>query len=42
MPREELSQILKLLKPRLSETCVLVVNTPIFKFDNDVIKRWSD
>lgn len=37
VPRNELAQILLLLKPHLSDTAVLVVNTPDFLYDNDVI-----
>lgn len=37
VPRTELAEILTLLRPCLSVTAVVVVNTPDFLFDNDVI-----
>lgn len=37
VPRSELSEILVSLKPCLAATAVVVVNTPDFLFDNDVI-----
>ncbi len=37
IPRSELSLIMSYLKKYLSEKAVLVINTPAYKFDNDVI-----
>jgi FkbM family methyltransferase len=39
VPRVEVSEILALLRPCLSDTAVIVVNTPDFLFDNDVISE---
>lgn len=37
IPRSELKEVLKTLKPLLSPKAVVVINTPDFPFDNDVI-----
>ncbi|MBY0577994.1 MAG: FkbM family methyltransferase [Burkholderiales bacterium] len=37
IPRAELIEVLKILRPILSVNAVIVVNTPDFPFDNDVI-----
>lgn len=39
VPRAEVAELLDLLKPLLSDTAVIVVNTPDFLFDNDVISE---
>jgi FkbM family methyltransferase len=39
VPRAELAEILRLLKACVRDTSVLVVNTPDFLFDNDVISE---
>ena len=38
VPRSELTNILNLLKKHLTDKSILVINTPIYKIDNDVIK----
>ena len=37
VPRAELDEIFKLLRPRLAQKAVVAVNTPIFPVDNDVL-----
>ncbi|WP_180128920.1 FkbM family methyltransferase [Rhodoferax sp. BLA1] len=37
IPRMELKEVLHLLLPALSKNAVIVINTPDFQFDNDVI-----
>ena len=39
VPREELRRILELLKFLLNDSSLLIVNTPIYAVDNDVIKE---
>ncbi len=42
VPREELIKIFEQLKQLLKEESVLVINTPAYKYDNDVIKNGYD
>ena len=42
VPRAELKEIFQALKLVLNEQAVLVINTPAYKFDNDVIKDGLD
>lgn len=42
IPRNELIKILKGLKQLVTEKAVLVINTPAYKYDNDVIKNGYD
>lgn len=42
VPRQEMSAILDILRDLLAPNAVLAVNTPLFKFDNDVIKDGLD
>jgi len=37
IPRSELSQLLMLLKKHLSDTAVILINTPVYRADNDVV-----
>jgi FkbM family methyltransferase len=39
IPRNELKKILKLMRQFISEESLIVVNTPVFRVDNDVIKE---
>lgn len=39
VPRVEFAQMLKLLTKIMSEKSILVINTPVYKIDNDVIKE---
>lgn len=38
VPRSELNLIMKLLKKILSDKAIIVINTPAYRYDNDVIK----
>jgi len=42
IPRFELSLIFTVLKRYLSEKAVIVINTPVYKFDNDVLAEGLD
>jgi len=42
VPREELEKILDKLKKLLKNKCILVINTPAYKYDNDVLKNGYD
>lgn len=42
VPRHELRELFALLKTVLSERPVIVINTPVYAFDNDVIKDGLD
>jgi len=42
VPREELVKILLELRNLLKEKAILVINTPAYKYDNDVIKNGYD
>lgn len=38
VPRAELLELMKLLRGILSDTAVVVINTPVFRVDNDVVR----
>lgn len=42
IPRIELKEILELLKKHLSYKSLIVINTPVYRFDNDVISNGLD
>ncbi len=42
IPRIELQEILELLKKHLSSKSLIVINTPVYRFDNDVIANGLD
>jgi FkbM family methyltransferase len=42
VPREELKELFKLLKKVIKDTTIVAINTPNYKFDNDVIKNGLD
>jgi FkbM family methyltransferase len=42
VPRHELRELFALLKTVLSEKPIIVINTPVYAFDNDVIKDGLD
>ncbi len=42
IPRYELSLILSFLKNFLSEKSLIVINTPVYRFDNDVLQNGID
>ena len=42
IPREELRQTLELLKPYLAQKAIIIINTPVYRVDNDVIVQGLD
>lgn len=42
VPRNELNKVLKALKKIIKDDALLVINTPAYKFDNDVIAKGYD
>jgi FkbM family methyltransferase len=42
VPRRELRELFALLRPHLSETPVIAINTPVYAFDNDVVSDGID
>ena len=42
IPRDELRQIMDLLKPYLANKAIIAINTPVYQFDNDVLAEGLD